>query len=277
MRSVSLLALLTGLGVAIYLSLCLLLYCKQDDFLFVRLANDSRAARAWEPRRIVIRAQNTEIEGWWADRANAGNEIVILYFGGNAEDVLYSAMAAEQLHAKRFLVTNYRGYGNTPGNPSEAGIFSDALAIYDYAITQPGVTAQNIVVVGRSLGSGVATYVAAKRQVRGVVLITPYDSILAVAKNHFPYFPVAWLLKHRFPSAKFAEHIQAPALMISADHDDVIPAIHTQRLFDAWAGPKRLVVVPGAGHDDINSKKQYYDSINEFLDEGVSRRDGHRE
>lgn len=262
------LTLLIGVGIfaAVYAALCAFLYFRQDEFLFFPVTNDPRLASQWQPHRVSIPANDVAVEGWWAENTNAGNDIVILYFGGNAEDVLFSAEAAERLHARRFLATNYRGYGKTPGRPSEAALFADALAIYDYAIAQPGVAAENIVVMGRSLGSGVATYVAAQRSVRGVVLVTPYDSIVAVAQTHYPYIPVSWLLKNRFESADRAREIRRPVLILSAELDEVIPAIHTQRLFASWAGPKQSFVLSGVGHNDIDQENQYYVHINGFID-----------
>jgi pimeloyl-ACP methyl ester carboxylesterase len=255
-----------GAIVALYGACCALLYFKQDDFLFFKVKNDSGLAALWQAKRITINTDDTSIEGWWSDNENSNSDLVVLYFGGNAEDVLYSAANIERLHIKRFLATNYRGYGNTPGRPSESNLFKDALAIYDYAVAQPGIEARNIVVMGRSLGSGVATYVAAHRKIRAAVLITPYDSIAAVAQEQFRFFPVNWLLKHRFPSAELAKTIQAPALMIAAEFDQVVPAIHTQRLVTAWAGPKQSITVDSVGHNDIDQSNRYHTGINTFLD-----------
>jgi pimeloyl-ACP methyl ester carboxylesterase len=251
---------------AIYAALCVLLYVGQDSFIFFPVTNNKALAENWRAHRIEIQADNTTIEGWWVENTQTANNITVLYFAGNAEDVLNTAESANRYNAKRVLVSNYRGYGATPGKPSEQALFEDALAIYDYVIKQPGVSADSIVVMGRSLGSGVATYVAAHRAVRGVVLVTPYENLAAVAQEQFPYFPVRLLLKHKFPSDQLAIKISAPALLMAGEHDAVIPSAHAQKLAAAWAGPKTLDILKGAGHNDIELHAQYYPLISAFLE-----------
>lgn len=193
--------------------------------------------------------------------------MTLVYFGGNAEDVLYTAENAGRFSARRMLVTNYRGYGSTPGRPSEAALCKDALTIYDYAVKQTGISADSVV-VGRSLGSGVAVYVAANRPVRGAVLITPYESMAAVAQAQYPYCPVQYLLKHKFASDQLAGKIMAPALIVAGERDTVIPSIHAQRLFETWAGPKSMRILE-AGHNDIERHDEYYNRLNAFLEQAT--------
>ena len=252
-------------GLTIYAVLCAVLYVKQEDFIFFRVANHPSLVRRWQSHRVVIPSADTVIEGWWADNPNSRNNLVILYFGGNAEDVLQTADSFNRFDARRMLVTNYRGYGATAGKPGEQALFADAQAIYDYAVSQSGVSADNIVAMGRSLGSGVATYLAAARPVRGVILVTPYDSLSAVAQAHYPFFPVRWLLRHRFASIEWAKRIRTPVLMLSAEQDNIVPPIHAQHLYDAWLGPKENHMLPSVGHNDIERQARYYPLINSFL------------
>jgi len=254
-----------GLVIAAFAGMCLLLYLQQDRFLFVPQRTDAALAKDWLQYRVEIGAGNHKVEGWWAENPAADNRAVVLYFGGNAEDVLSTAVTAERIGARKLLVTNYRGYGKTPGTPSQAGLFEDALAVYDYAVSRPGVLPSDIVVMGRSLGSGVATWVAASRPVKAAILITPYDSILSVASHHYSAFPVRALLRHPFPSKELAAKATAPALMIAAERDDVIPPVHTERLAKAWAGPVETHLLSGMAHNNIEQSAGYYSLINAFL------------
>jgi uncharacterized protein len=250
---------------AAFLLLCALLYWRQENFLFHPGPNDAQLQRAWQDKRVEIRSRDVVLEGWWADNPQAPGATVIIYFGGNGEDVLYTAAsAAPRIAARRMLVVNYRGYGGSPGKPAQRTLFEDALAIYDYVIAS-GTRPADVVVMGRSLGSGVATMLASKRPVRGAVLITPYDSVMAVAAHHYSIFPVRWLIRHPFPSTEFAQRTHVPALMIAGARDFIIPPIHAQRLHDAWAGPRQLHVLPGVGHNDIETHPLYYALINEFI------------
>jgi len=259
------LLILLGIAGVFYAALCLLLYLQQDRVLFYPGPNDSALLSQWKTRAVEIRTADLRLEGWWAENPASTTPFVILYFGGNAEDVLYTASMAERFEARRLLVVNYRGYGQTQGSPSQDALYEDGLAIYDYVVNEAGIRSEHIVVMGRSLGSAVASMLAAKRSLRAAILITPFDSIRAVASSHYPIFPVRLLLRHPFDSVSFAQHTNAPALIIAAAEDRVIPAKHAQALANVWAGKHTLHVLPGVGHNDLEAHPDYFRFINEFL------------
>jgi len=255
-----------GFVAILFLVACAFLYYQQDNIVFYPVKTDPGAAQRWRDHRVEIATDTGRIEGWWLEKPESNSRTVILYFGGNAEEVLSSAVhSLSHWDVRRMLVTNYRGYGGTPGQPSQDALFGDALAVYDYAAKQSGIMAGDLVVVGRSLGSGVATYVAANRPVRGVVLITPFDSLQGVAKALYPLLPVGLLLKHPFRSDLLAPAIKSPVLMLVAADDSIVPARHAQRLFEVWSGPKQIHILPGVGHNDVTDAAQYYPLLNEFL------------
>jgi pimeloyl-ACP methyl ester carboxylesterase len=162
-----------------------------------------------------------------------------------------------------WLLVDYRGYGSSAGAPSEEAFTADAVRWYDYAKGKLG--AQRVVLFGRSLGSGVAVHLAAARAVDGVVLVTPYDSLTSVARHHYPYLPVSWMLKHPFDSVGRAPAIAVPLLCLVAERDEVIPVVHSKRLYDAWKGPKRWVELRGAGHNSTDDTPEFWQAIREFL------------
>ena len=259
------LLILVGIAGAFYAALCLLLYLQQDQVLFYPGPNDNALLAQWRPHQVEITSNAVRLEGWWADNPTSTTPFVILYFGGNAEDVLYTASMAQKFDARRLLVVNYRGYGQTQGKPSQDALYEDGLAIYDYVAKEVGTKPEHIVVMGRSLGSGVATMLAAKRAVRGAILVTPFDSIRAVAAGHYPIFPVRLLLRHPFDSASFARQTKVPALILAAQHDRVIPAKHAEALANAWGGAKTLHVLSDVGHNDLELHPDYFRFTNEFL------------
>lgn len=183
----------------------------------------------------------------WA-REVAGTDALI-YFGGNGETVgrNFPRFAAEMPGRALYLV-NYRGYGGSSGSPTEAGLFADALAAYDFVAALHA----RIAVVGRSLGSGVAVYVASQRPIARLVLVTPYDSIENVARGRYPFLPVHWLLLDKFDSASRAAGVRAPTLVLVAEHDRVIPRERTDALL-ARLPPQltQVEMVRGAGHNDL--------------------------
>jgi uncharacterized protein len=247
-----------------FVLICLLLYFAQERSIFFPRPNDPQLSERYAAQRVEIKTADATLEGWWIENAQATTPAVILYFGGNAEDVLYTASEASSLNARAVVVVNYPGYGGSAGKPGQKALYDSGLAIYDFAIKR-GVPAERIVVMGRSLGSGVASMLAGARPVGAAVLITPYDSLSAVAAGHYPFLPVRLLLRHPFPSADWARRTHAPALFLAAEHDDVVPATHAQKLFEVWAGPKQIHVLAQAGHDNIDMHPAYYGLINEFL------------
>lgn len=254
-----------GIGVAFYLIACLFLFLQQDRILFYPRPNDAALAERWRANQVQIVSGEHTLVGWWAENPNSTTSRVIIYFGGNAEDVLYTLSQASAFDARRMLAVNYRGYGASPGKPSQQALYEDALAIYDFVVASGAAQPQDIVPMGRSLGSAMAVLLAARRPVAATILITPFDSIAAVAASHYPIFPVKLLLKHPFDSAALARHTTVPALILAAERDGVIPPAHARALFDAWAGPKQFQLLHGVGHNDVERNEHYFELINAFL------------
>ncbi|MGH8174652.1 MAG: alpha/beta hydrolase [Steroidobacter sp.] len=250
--------------------LCAIVYWRQDSLMFFPAPNDPMLSLRQQANRVQIPGPAGLLEGWWIANERATHPAVILYFGGNAEDVLYTAMTAPIFNAQRMLVVNYRGYGRSHGKPGQKALYEDALAVYDYATRSAAVKPEHIVVMGRSLGAGVAAMLASERHVAGAILITPFDSMAAVAAHHYSFLPVRVLLRHPFPSIDWARQAKAPALIVAAERDTIIPPVHAQRLHDAWTAEKQIHILEGVGHNDIELHTEYYQIVNEFLMEAVS-------
>jgi pimeloyl-ACP methyl ester carboxylesterase len=174
----------------------------------------------------------------------------LIYFGGNAEVVPLSLPElVRDFPGRSLYLPHYRGYGGSAGSPSEAAFFADALAVYDMVRNSH----DDIAVMGRSLGSGVATYLAAHRPVSRLVLVTPFDSLATVAAAHYPFFPVRLLLRDRFDSAFWAARVEAPTLLLAAGRDEIVSPESSGRLLAAFRpGVASLKVVAEAGHNDIS-------------------------
>jgi len=149
---------------------------------------------------------------------NKDHNPLIIYFGGNSNNALAFLNVVKDIKDFNFLVFNYRGYANSSGLPSQNKILSDAIEIYDHF-----AKGMDVYLIGRSLGSSVAAYLASKREVKGLVLITPFDSILNLAKDKYPYLPMKLILKHPFETYKYIEFVRAPVAVINVENDEVIP------------------------------------------------------
>ena len=244
---------------AVVLALPVAMYVGQDRLIFhPQPATDARDFSS--VASVFMQARDgTRLHAWHL----AGSPLVI-YFGGNAEDVSWNLKrVAERVPGVGWLLVDYRGYGASGGTPSERALSADAIEWYDHA--KQTLKAQRIVAFGRSLGSGVAVQLAAARPVEAVILATPFDSLTNVARYHYPYLPVSWMLKHPFDSVGRAPSIDAPLLCLVAERDEVVPLVHSKRLFDAWKGPKRWVELRGAGHNSTDDVPAFWQAIREML------------
>ena len=189
----------------------------------------------------------------------------VIYFGGNAEEVSWTLGDGRWPRAWTRIALNYRGYGTSEGKPGARALLADGLALYDAVATRPDVDRARIVVFGRSLGTAVATHIAAQRPVAGAILVSPYDSLTAVGRTHYPFLPVSLLLRHPFAAIEDAARCHAPLLAIVASADSIIPSERSQALYDAWAGPKEWLAVPRADHNSLGATRQMWDAIDRFL------------
>jgi uncharacterized protein len=248
---VKLIAGIAGGLALLYLGACLLLWNNQRSFLYF-------PTRARLPSVQAEVLQRDGLQVLASVRPYPG-ERALLYLGGNAEDVSAAVPElATQFPDAAIYALHYRGYGGSQGQPTEAALVGDALALFDRVHSGH----PQVVVLGRSLGSGIAVQVAAARPVSRLVLVTPYDSIVAMAGEQFPAFPVSWLVEDRYDSLARAPRLRVPTTIVVAGNDRVVPPAHAATLARAFSpGVARVVVLAGAGHNDIDSHPGYSAAI----------------
>ena len=244
-----------------------LMYLLQDQLVFFpqRLPDAQRESivkRLPDTESLFIDAGDGVRLHAWHRKAPTGAPLV-LYFGGNAEEVSWMLEeVSRRAPGIEWLLVDYRGYGASGGKPTETAVVADALRWYDHFSKDR----KAIYAFGRSLGSGVAVQLAAERDLAGVILVAPFDSLVEVGKRHYWYVPVDLLLRHRFDSLERAPRIQEPLLCLVAPRDEIIPVEHSKRLFDAWAGPKLWVNLDGAAHNSTDQVPAFWQAVRGFLD-----------
>lgn len=185
------------------------------------------------------------------DQSNA-----IIYFGGNAESAAKIAPDfAQNFKNHTVYLMNYRGFGSSTGAASEQALYQDAITLFD----QIKHKHKNISLIGRSLGSGLAAYVAAKRETHKLILITPYDSILNVARSKYPIYPIGLMLHDQFNTAKLVPQIQEPTLAILAEKDRIVPLAHAYALINHF--PKTQISsiqLVQSNHNNISTHRHYF-------------------
>lgn len=232
---------IAGYVLAGYCLLCLLLYLLQRQLIYFPVP-----AQLPPTEPLILQQANATV---LVSQQPRDTSQALLYFGGNAEDVSLSLpefAAAFADHA--VYVMHYRGYGGSSGSPSEQALVADALTLYDLLQSKHS----DITVIGRSLGSGVAVQLAAQRKVAQLLLITPFDSLSALAQRQFPFFPVKWLLKDTYNFVAYAPAINSRTLILLAEQDEIIGRAHTEALYRAFApGVPTLKSYSGSHNSDL--------------------------
>lgn len=247
-----------GLG---YLGIAGFMYWRQDSLVFYPPKATHEDVTLRNVERFSFSRNGHTVRGWFVNPLHA-REKIIIYYGGNGEDVFHNVDEYDALQAASLFVA-YRGYGPSDGFPGEAGIFLDALGVFDeIRVRFPDA---KIFLVGRSLGSGVACYVGAKRDVDGVVLVTPYDSLAAVAQSAYPWLPVSYLLRHRFESIRYVESITAPLLVFYGGGDRVVRPARTRNLLRYIKGENKVVYLEKAEHGNIDMYPEYWQELVDFI------------
>jgi len=254
----------------IYLAICALLYAKQDDLLFhpqptskQEVAEILNQYPAFDTLSFVMKDGNRTC-GYISKDTIIKKLPLVIYFGGNAEEVSHLAEKYKYFPNTIMVLMNYRSFGLSQGVISEKSMFSDALEIYDKLVANPEVDANNVIVMGRSMGTGVATYVSSQRKTNATVLITPYESIIDVAQEKYPFVPISWFIKHPFKSKEYAASITTPVLSLIAKNDQVIPPHHAHHLMEAWKGNTEVFEV-NEDHSTIMKNEEVWKKIEGFV------------
>jgi pimeloyl-ACP methyl ester carboxylesterase len=252
-RAIGSLIVIAGLA---YIGLCAWVYATQREQIYFPTAESEHPGT----KVLWIVSQGERIKVWVVARPGPS---ALIYFGGNAEDVAGNIdLFAAAFPDRSLFLVNYRGYGGSSGRPAEAGLVADALAVFDHVRLEHS----KIAVMGRSLGSGIAVQVASARPVERLVLVTGFDSLVNVAKEHFRGLPFGLLLKDRYDSARRASAVNAPVLMVIAGEDEIIPRARSEALAKAFPDSQvRVEIVPGVGHNTLDEAPAYLGSVGRFL------------
>lgn len=244
-----------------YLFCVLFMYFRQESFIFL----PTKAKHEGQGYDNIIDYQldrKTAILRGWLVNPQLVQEKLLIYYGGNAEDIFLNIEEFRDIQAASLFVA-YRGYGPSSGNPGEAEFFADSLAVIDDIVSR--YSPKQIFLIGRSLGSGVACYAAANKEIQGAILITPYDSIENIAGLNYPWLPVALFLRHRFNSIHYVARITCPLLVIYGGQDTVVPPQRTKSLIKHITQEKEVILIDQADHATIDMYPEYWAVLLRFI------------
>ncbi len=256
----------------LYLGICALLYFNQDELLFhpqptskQEIAEIIKTYPEFDTLCFTMKDGNRTY-GFISKDTLQEKLPLVLYFGGNAEEVSHLADYKTYFPHTIMVMLNYRGFGLSKGIVSEKTMFGDALEAYDKLITKPEIDADKVIVIGRSIGTGIATYLSSQRKTKATILITPYENMIDVAFEKYPFVPIGLLIKHPFESDKYAKTITTPVLALIAKNDEVIPKHHAYNLMGVWKG-KTAVLEVDEDHNSIMGNEAVWQRIELFVKE----------
>lgn len=204
----------------------------------------------------------------WFVPGPRGDSPAVLFLHGNAGNIGHRLETLEMLHeaGAATLILDYRGFGRSEGHPTERGTYRDAIAGWRWLTQQRGLSPQQIVVVGRSLGGAIAAWLAARVQPAGLILEASFTSIVALGQYHYPWAPIGWLSRFRYNTAAQLERVTCPVLIAHGGLDDIVPFSHAERLAQSVPGASELLTLDG-GHNDamLVSRQHYVEKLADFI------------
>jgi fermentation-respiration switch protein FrsA (DUF1100 family) len=260
---------IAGFVILIYFIVVGMLYALQTRLIFypTKLPADFK----FKEGASEVNLQTSDQETIHALFFKGSTEDVILYFHGNAGNLSGWQFVAEDFTSLgyNFMIIDYRGYGKSSGKISEDGLYKDAESAFNFLI-QKGFAPKNIIIYGRSVGSGIAVELATRQHCKGLVLEAPFSSLKRLANEKLPFFFPSLYLKYSFDNLGKINKVKNPVLFIHGQADTLIPPAHTVNLFEEFKGKKKKVIIPNAEHNDVNTFSEYEQLITiefrEFFD-----------
>jgi fermentation-respiration switch protein FrsA (DUF1100 family) len=255
-RFVRILRVVWRIGAA-FLVVCALMLVFEGCFIYFptnRPVRGNWSTPGGEECRIAT-SDGLTLHGWWhggAGSGDASSRPVVLWFHGNAGNITHREENLQLLAHQGLAVflVDYRGYGLSEGKPSEKGLYADGEAAYRYLVEERAIEPNRIVCFGRSLGAGVALHVALEHEVAALIMESPFASVPAMARKHYPFLPVWFLLRNRYDSLGKVPELKVPLLVLHGDRDSIVPLKHGKAVYEAAPEPKEFYTIVGAGHND---------------------------
>ena len=252
--------------IVVYALIIVLLYLLQTRMIFYPglLTEDFRYKLGPGDEEVFFNTDDAErLNGLYFRR---DSEYVILYFHGNAGDLSGWQFVAEDFSGLgyNFFIFDYRGYGKSSGRLSEKGLYKDAEAAYGFLLGK-GFSPENIILYGRSIGTGVALDLAARTSCKGLILEAPYSSLSRLANEKLPFFFPSLYLRYRFDNIGKINEVSCPVIFLHGSDDTLIPPSHSVKLFDSFTGKKKMIIVDRGSHNDLHAFRQYDEFLKDVL------------
>ena len=255
--------------IAVWLTLAILVYLFQARFVYfpnqTLLYSPADMGMDFEEIYLTTR-DDIAIHAWHLPKA--GSRQTLLFLHGNAGNISHRLDSLHIFHelGLSVLIIDYRGYGLSDGHPHEMGTYADAEAAWEYLINERRLSPRDIIIFGRSLGGGVATWLATRNTPAALILESTFTSITDMGSQLYPFLPIKWLSRIRYPNIDRVAQVKSPILFIHSEDDELIPYQHGQKLYQRARSPKSFLRLNG-GHNDgfLVSKDVYISGLRAFF------------
>lgn len=252
---------------------------KLQEYIFFHPWNDiisyKKLQEIDEFKEIKIKNDEVNLSGWFWNIGNKdGKNPLVIFFGGNAQNssnTLYnyyqSGTMKNVFGNYNLMLIDYPGYGMSKGKPSDDSMFIASKYIFEYATKMSEVNIDNIVIMGYSIGTGIASYCASENDASGLILVAPYDKALSLYNDAIDSFhgSVASLAKYSFDSSTYAENVTEPTLIFTSKKDEVINYKHSLDLAGHFSKLDDVVILENVNHNGYFSQTEVLNTITDFL------------
>ena len=255
--------------VSVWVLLSLLLYINQSKYIYFPYrelqGTPQDAGLAYEDVHLTT-SDGIGIHGWFVPQENPRATLLFLHGnGGNISHRLEKLAMYHQLGLAVFII-DYRGYGLSNGKPSEEGTYRDAEAAWDYLNKVRSIDGQHIIMYGESLGGAVAAWLATQHQPGALILESVFTSVMDMGRHYYPYLPIRWISRFKYPTLERIKLVHAPLLIIHSPTDDIVPYAQGKKLFEAAHEPKSFLEITGDHNGGFSeSGKLYSDGLDKFI------------
>lgn len=259
-----------------YLLLAILMYLLQSQMIYY-----PQQSITYTPQDVGLHYEDVtfttedglDLHGWYIP--NHDSNVTVLYFHGNAGNISGRLQTIQLLHdlELNIFIIDYRGYGKSEGSPTEKGTYGDARAAWNYLVEEREIDSSKIVIMGRSLGGAVASWLAVQKKPAATILESTFSSAADLGADLYPWLPVRSIIRYDYNNLENIKQIESPIFMAHSRDDEIIPYKHGQTLFEAAANPKVFVELRGShGTGFWETGEKYRSALREFLNENVKTR-----
>jgi fermentation-respiration switch protein FrsA (DUF1100 family) len=257
----SMFILFAGVLLTTYLVLAIVLYIMQPKFLYSpeRDISGTPDELSLNFEDVVFKsADGMDLSGWYIPAENS--KLTLLFCHGNGGNIAHrldSINIFNNLGLNCFIF-DYRGFGNSPGKPSEEGTYMDAMAAYKWLTKEKKIPADDIIIFGRSLGGSIAAQLASKVEVGAMVVESTFTSYIDIGKEYYPYMPVKWFAMFSYKTIDYIKEVHCPVMLIYSGNDEIVPFRFGLKLYEAANEPKEFIEIFGSHNDCFLTSGEIY-------------------